>query len=95
MRGLTRHPHGDRLDVTVLGCTHFPLVKTELAAACPQMRFVDGAAGIARRIVHLTEGQKWPEGDPEGIFVTTGALVDVETLRPALTGYGLTQIKSL
>jgi glutamate racemase len=95
MRGLTQHPDGDRLDVTALGCTHFPLVKEELAAACPDMRFVDGAAGIARRIAHLTDGQHWPTEKPEGIFVTTGDLADVETLRPALAIYGLVQIKSI
>jgi glutamate racemase len=95
MRGLTAMRDGDRLDVTALGCTHFPLVREELAAACPHMRFVDGAAGIARRIAHLTDGQSWPTEKPEGIFVTTGDLADVETLRPALASYGLTQIKSL
>jgi glutamate racemase len=95
MRGLTNHPDGDRLDVVALGCTHFPLVQDELSAVSPDMRFVDGAAGIARRIVHLTQGQLWPEKAPDGIFVTTGAVADVESLRPALATYGLTQIKSL
>jgi glutamate racemase len=95
MRGLTNHPEGDRLDVVALGCTHFPLVEEELKAVSPEMRFVDGAAGIARRIVHLTQAQQWPEKVPDGIFLTTGALQDVENLRPALASYGLTQIKSL
>jgi glutamate racemase len=95
MRGLTNHPDGDRLDVVALGCTHFPLVEAELKAVSPNMQFVDGAAGIARRIMHLTQGQSWPAGAAEGIFVTTGAVADIESLRPALSGYGLTQIKSL
>lgn len=95
IHGLTNHPDGDRLDVVALGCTHFPLVQDELVAACPDMRFVDGAAGIARRIVHLTQGQSWPLEASEGIFVTTGAVAEVEPLRPALSTYGLTQIKSL
>lgn len=95
MHGLTNHPDGDRLDVVALGCTHFPLVQDELAATSPHMRFVDGAAGIARRIAHLTEGQKWPVEPAEGVFVTTGPVTEVESLRPALSAYGLTQIKSL
>jgi len=95
MRGLTDHPDGDRLDVVVLGCTHFPLVQAELAAVALNIRFVDGAAGIARRIVHLTQGQSWPREAPSGIFVTTGALAEVDNLRPALSACGLTQIKSL
>lgn len=95
MHGLMNHPDGDRLDVIALGCTHFPLVQDELAAASPKMRFVDGSAGIARRIVHLTQDQLWPPKPPEGIFITTGTLDDIENLRPALATYGLTQIKSL
>ncbi|MES2782702.1 MAG: glutamate racemase [Pseudomonadota bacterium] len=95
MAGLTDQPRGDRLDVTVLGCTHFPLVEHELQTAAPHMKFVDGAAGIARRISHLTKGQSWPDQPFEGIFVTTGSIDALKTLLPALSGFGLTQIKSL
>ncbi len=95
MRGLTHHPDGDRLDVVALGCTHFPLIVDELTAVSPKMRFVDGAAGIARRIAHLTHGQFWPDEPREGIFVTTGSVGDVESLRLALADQGLIQIKSL
>jgi glutamate racemase len=95
MRGLTGKPEGDRLDVTILGCTHFPLVQQELASVAPGMRFVDGAAGIARRIAYLTDGHDWPAYPPEGIFVTTGRLADAEPLRPALVGFGLGQVVSL
>jgi glutamate racemase len=95
MQGLTLLPDGDRLDVTALGCTHFPLVQDELTRACPRMRFVDGSSGIARRICHLTAGQDWPAEPSNGIFVTTGPLPDIENLRTALNSYGLTEIKSL
>ena len=95
MRELTNHPDGDRLDVTVLGCTHFPLIQKELTAAHPNMRFVDGAAGIARRICHVTSGQHWPTERTDGIFVTTGGFAEVDELRSALADSGLTQIKLL
>jgi glutamate racemase len=95
MSGLTGQPGGNRLDVVVLGCTHFPLLEAELLAATPGMRFVDGAAGIARRIVHLTERQVWPSEAPEGIFVTTASAADAEGLRPALAGFGISKILSL
>jgi glutamate racemase len=95
MRGLTGKPEGDRLDVTILGCTHFPLVEQELSASAPGMRFVDGAAGIARRICYLTEGDIWPRKPSAGIFVTTGTVSDAEPLRPALSGFGLSEITSL
>jgi glutamate racemase len=95
MRGLTARPESDRLDVTILGCTHFPLVRDELSAAAPGMKFVDGAAGIARRIAFLTQGQNWAAEPGEGIFVTTGSVTELASLTPALSSYGLTQIKSL
>jgi glutamate racemase len=95
MRGLTARPESDRLDVTILGCTHFPLVQGELSAAAPGIKFVDGAAGIARRIAFLTDGQDWPTQRREGIFVTTGSVSDLASLAPALMSYDLTKIKSL
>ncbi|RYY32748.1 MAG: glutamate racemase, partial [Sphingomonadales bacterium] len=56
--GLFAQPGGDRIDVIVNACTHFPLVEAELAAAAPHpVTFVDGGPGIARRIAHLTQGQ--------------------------------------
>lgn len=95
MHGLTGKPDGDRLDVTILGCTHFPLVQGELAAAAPGMRFVDGAAGIARRIAYLTDGQIWPSQPCDGIFVTTGPSAEADALQPALARFGLAEIVSL
>jgi glutamate racemase len=44
----------------VLACTHFPLIEDRLAAVAPGIAFVDGGEGIARRIAHLTAGQRWP-----------------------------------
>ena len=95
MDGLVNQQKGGKLDVTVLGCTHFPLIQDELQAACPTMKFVDGAAGIARRICHLTRDQSWPDRAEPGIFVTTGDISALDTLRPSLYSYGLTQITSL
>ncbi len=95
MRGLTGTPDGDRLDVTILGCTHFPLVQPELQVASPGMQFVDGSAGIARRILHLTAGHNWPFGPSEGIFITTATVAEAEPLRPALNRFGLSKILSL
>lgn len=89
-------PGGEDLDVVVLGCTHFPLVEQELAeAAGGDMLFVDGAAGIARRIGVVTEGQDWPITKPPGIFVSTGDPALAEPYRPVLVDYGLTVMESL
>jgi glutamate racemase len=96
LAGLLDQPGGDRMDVVVLACTHFPLLQDELQAASPRpMLFTDGGAGIARRIAYLTEGQSWPERPGEGIAVFTRLDPDVEALRPALKSYGLDRVEGL
>ncbi|QDX27564.1 glutamate racemase [Sphingomonas suaedae] len=92
--GLFGQSGGERIDVIVNACTHFPLVEAELAAAAPHpVAFVDGGPGIARRIAYLSRGQEWPGTPPAGIAVFT-ATPD-PALRPALARYGLTQIETL
>ncbi|MGN6269998.1 MAG: glutamate racemase [Sphingomonas sp.] len=95
LAGLFEQPSGDRIDVIVNACTHFPLVADRLAAVAPHpVTFVDGSAGIARRIVALTEGQTWPER-PQGRAVFTGRAGDTAALAPALRSYGLETIEFL
>jgi glutamate racemase len=82
-------PGGDRIDQLVLACTHFPLLREELAAACPAgVALVDSGAGIARRTAFLTQGQNWP-AEPHGRAVFTADAADLALLGPALRGYGL------
>ncbi len=82
------------MDVVVLACTHFPMLAGELSAALPHAAQVDGGPGIARRIAHLTQGQPWPEVQPAGIAVFTGALPG-DHLAAALARYGLSRIDRL
>lgn len=63
LAGLFSQPGGERIDVIVNACTHFPLLEGEMAAVAPGVLFVDGGPGIARRIAFLTQGQDWP-ADP-------------------------------
>lgn len=96
LHGLLDQPGGDRMDTVVLACTHFPLVEAELAAAAPRpLLFLHGGDGIARRILYLTKGQEWPSGPHDGVAVFTRLDPDVESLRPALSGYGLRRIEAL
>lgn len=85
---------GDRIDTIVLACTHFPLLQDELRAAFPNVAYVDGGAGIARRIAYLTRDQPWPEEPPGGMFIYTAR---EGTHRPmnSLDRFGLTDIKTL
>src|SRR5690606_24724649 len=71
-KGLRSQPGGERIDTVVLACTHFPLLEEELGRALGGgVQFVDGAAGIARRIAFLTQGQKFERTHPD-IAVFTG-----------------------
>ncbi len=94
--GLFTAPDGNRIDTVVLACTHFPLLEAELAAAAPHpVTFVDGSAGIARRVAHLTAGQDWPLVAPPGIAIFTRLDEDVEALAPALAAHGFPKIVAL
>ena len=85
---------GDRIDTVVLACTHFPLLAAELREAFPNVSYVDGSAGIARRIVFLTRDQPWPPAPADATLVFTG----VPTHRPlesVLARLGIGQILTL
>lgn len=85
---LTAMPGGADIDTLVLACTHFPLLGEELAAAFgADVRQVDGAAGIARRIAHLLEGQDFAAQGPNR-FIVTGPLAGAEGLEAALAARG-------
>lgn len=85
-----------RIDTVVLACTHFPLLGDELAAACPAgTRFVDGAAGIARRVVALVGERAWPATAAPGIAVFTRLGDREAALAPALAREGFGKIVAL
>ena len=49
-------PDGDHIDVVALSCTHFPLLRAELAAAAPrECLWLDSGAAIARRVCELIQ----------------------------------------
>lgn len=89
--GLRNQPGGEQIDTVVLACTHFPLVEAELAEAMDkEVRFVDGAAGIARRIADLTKGQEFRRIDSD-LAVFTGPENLPPALAEALAERGLTR----
>ena len=85
---------GDEIDTVVLACTHFPLLADELDAAFPGLNWIDGAAGIARRVAWLTREQPWPANAPPGIFVATGAQPR-EALLGSLATFGVDDVQRL
>jgi glutamate racemase len=90
--GLRLQSGGGDIDTVVLACTHFPLVEDELRAAFgPDVAFVHGAQGIARRIAHLT-GDKDLRRDRPDFAVVTGPLDAAQGLLPAFARYGIEEV---
>ena len=92
---LRDQPGGAQIDTVVLACTHFPLVAPELAVAFgPEVTFVDGAAGIARRIAHLTRDQSFARTSPDFALFTK---IDpsLSALQPMLASHGLERTEVL
>jgi glutamate racemase len=93
--GLFDQPGGDRIDVVVNACTHFPLVVDELTQAAPHpVRFIDGAPGIARRVAFLTQGQEWPDAPTHRAVFTRFGDAERHLVR-ALARYGINRAESL
>lgn len=87
-------PEGESIDTVVLACTHFPLLEAELAAAFgPDVQFVHGAQGIARRIASLTEGQRFRrDRDDLALFTRDGDAMNA--YRSGLAAYGLSRFET-
>jgi len=90
--GLRSRPGGGEIDTVVLACTHFPLVSAELQAVLgADVALIDGAAGIASRIAHLTQAQTFQRSRPDLALFTRGR-PDLARLAPALAAYGLDRV---
>ena len=91
------HDRGFWIDRIVLGCTHFPLIRDELAEAAIKVGFpddielIDGGQGIARRIAALTQDQSWPEEAPRRILINNGGTAALEGVWPTFSGLGFTE----
>ena len=86
-------PDGDRIDVGVLACTHFPLLRRELCGAFPGVEWIDGGPGIARRVAYLTREQAWPAQPAQGLMVFTAD--PRSPLLSTLAHYGIGEVRTL
>jgi len=83
----------NRIETVVLPCTHFPLLEEELHDAFPDVDFVDGGDGIARRIAYLTTDQPWPDYPSQGLMLFTGPARHPKFAM--LQRYGIGEVKCL
>lgn len=83
-----------KMDTLVLACTHFPLLKEELAQQLPShIQMIDSGEAIARRVEFLLDGkpQSPLASEPVHIAVFTKATAAAAQLAPALAGFGIFQ----
>jgi glutamate racemase len=93
--GLQAKADGAAIDTFVLACTHFPLLADELQAELGGgVRLVDGAAGIARRIASLTQGQPFARPRPD-FAVFTAEPDRSPAFAAALRSYGIEALQRL
>jgi glutamate racemase len=95
LAGLFDQPGGERIDVIVNACTHFPLLEDAMRAIAPQVAFVDGGPGIARRIVALTAGQDFPATPAPGRLVFTRLGERERTIAAGLEQQGFASVEAL
>lgn len=84
-------------DTVILGCTHFPLIQTELQQVLPEgTRLVDSGAAIARRTVWLLEHEA-PDvkGSGPNLAYCMAFTAETERFLPVLQRYGFATLEKL
>ena len=80
-------PDGPRIDIVVLACTHFPLIRDAIAAACPPgVRLIDTGEAVARQAIRVAPKTPRPAGNP--IAYVTGGAANKAAMTPAFTRFG-------
>lgn len=88
---------GDPIDAVVLACTHFPLLREELAAAAPYpVDWIDSGYAIARRVESLLEKYPQPKACPpaQQTAFSTGSRLN-EAQRQTFSSYGFVHTVAL
>lgn len=86
-------PRGQEMDVLVLACTHFPLLREELAAQfSPQVQLIDSGEAIARRVASLLASHSFIDQPPQHAALFTAASPAVTALSPQLAQFGIHSI---
>lgn len=80
-------PDGPNIDVVVLACTHFPLIRDAIQQACPPgVKLIDTGEAVARQALRVA-----PAGEasnlPAAAYVTGGA-ANRAAMAPALRRFG-------
>lgn len=87
-------PGADEIDTIVLACTHFPLIRGELAATVPHpVTFVDSGEAIARQTLRVLATEDVGPGDAiEPVLYLTGPASDSRELVEVARRFGIKRI---
>ncbi|GAB5458592.1 MAG: glutamate racemase [Henriciella sp.] len=91
-------PYGDQIDTIVLACTHFPLIRGELAAIVPQpVTFIDSGEAIARQTLRVMgdAGTSQQDNALEGRLWLTSAADAHPRLLEVCRRFGFEAVKHL
>jgi glutamate racemase len=90
LRLLTGQPGGGAIDVIVLACTHFPLLRQCLEARAPHISFIDSGAAVARRVCSVLALQPACGSTRLRLAFSTGALP-----KDVLLGMGFQECRAI
>lgn len=79
-------PDGPDIDIVVLACTHFPLIRDAIAAACPPgVKLIDTGEAVARQAVRVVTPTA-STGD--AVAYVTGGAANKAAMQPAFARFG-------
>ncbi len=86
---------GDDMDTVVLACTHFPLVRGELAATVPHaVTFIDSGEAIARQTLRVLPNDR-SQATPGGHVWLTSSAEDQFRLVEVCRRFGFTRLNQI
>lgn len=79
-------PDGARIDIVVLACTHFPLIREAIALACPPgVRLIDTGDAVARQAVRVVTPT---QSSGKAVAYVTGGAANKAAMQPAFARFG-------
>lgn len=95
-RALFEAEGGDQMDTIVLACTHFPLVRAELAASAPRdICYIDSGEAIARQTLRILEEEGQAKEGTGGRAFITDAIADREDMAAVFARFGFAPMISV
>lgn len=90
---------GEAIDIVVLACTHFPLIRDAIQHACPPgVRLMDTGAAVARQALRVAPPAKAGEAGmhaKEVVAYVTGGAANRAAMAPALARFGYHTLESV